>query len=100
MEAPRPPASPLVMALDQNNDGIMDTEELSNASDSLKKLDKNGDGKLTPDEYRPARPGGSGGPGGPGMRGEGFRPGGPSGPPPGEGQRLARQRCLIESWGT
>lgn len=55
-----------------------------------------GDGKLTPEEYRPQRPAGPGGPGGPGMRGEGFRPGGPGGPPPGEGQRPARQRPPSE----
>jgi hypothetical protein len=47
----------------------------------------NGDGKLTPDEYRPLRPGG------PGMRGEGTRPGGAQA---GEGPRSARQRPPSE----
>jgi hypothetical protein len=82
MGGPRMPASPLITALDLNGDGIIDAEELAKAGESLKKLDKNGDGKLTPDEYRPQRmggPGGQGGPGGPGMGGEGFRPGGPGG---------------------
>ena len=58
-------------ALDKNNDGVIDAEEIAAAVASLKTLDKNGDGKLTMEELRPAR--GEGGPGGPG---EG-RPGGP-----------------------
>ena len=67
---------PLMQALDANGDGIIDEQEIANAPAALKKLDKNGDGKLTPDELRPPRP-------------EGFRgrPGGPGGPPPdGEGR--------------
>jgi len=96
MGGPRPPVSPIVTALDLNGDGIIDADEIAKASESLKKLDKNGDGKLTPEEYRPQRPGVPGGPGGPGMRGEGFRPGGPGGPPPGKGQRPARQRPPSE----
>jgi len=70
-------------------DGIIDAYENAKANESLKKLDKNGDGKLTSDEYRPQR---QGGPGGPGMRGEDFRPGGRGGDPPVEGQRPALQR--------
>jgi len=61
---------PIIEALDLNKDGTIDADEIAKASESLKKLDKNGDGKLTPDEYRPQRPGGPGGPG---------RPGGPDG---------------------
>ncbi len=73
---PRPPM-PLMVALDLNHDGVIDAEEIAKASESLKKLDKNGDGKLTQDELRPPRPEGRGGPGGPGgPRGEG-RPEGP-----------------------
>lgn len=63
--------SPLMEALDTNRDGVIDADELKNASASLLKLDKNGDGKLTQDELRPSRPPGGRGPGG---------PGGPGGP--------------------
>ena len=81
----RPPPPPIIAALDSNGDGVIDEQEIAQASTSLKKLDKNGDGKLTPDEYRPPRGGGMG-MGGPGQqggqpRGQG-RPGGP--PPSGE----------------
>ena len=55
------PAFPLVDALDVNKDHIIDAAEMANAVAALKKLDKNGDGKLTPDEYLPARPGGQSG---------------------------------------
>lgn len=51
-----PPPSPLMMALDANHDGVIDATEIANASAALKTLDKNGDGKLTPDELRPPRP--------------------------------------------
>ena len=56
---------PILEALDLNHDGILDANEIAKASESLKKLDKNGDGQLTQDELRPMRPGGPGGPGGP-----------------------------------
>ena len=65
------PVQPIIAALDLNGDGIIDAAELAKASESLKKLDKNGDGKITPDEYRPQRPAGAGGPGGPGGGPEG-----------------------------
>lgn len=45
------PVSPLVLALDTNHDGIIDAAEINNATNSLKTLDKNGDGQLTPEEY-------------------------------------------------
>lgn len=70
------PMMPIIEALDLNKDGVIDADEIAKASASLKKLDKNGDGKLTPDEFRGQRPGGQGaqgGPGGPGG-GEGNRP--------------------------
>ena len=60
------PRPPLELALDANGDGVIDAGEIANAATALKKLDKNGDGKLTADEYRPPRP--------PRMEGEG--PGG------------------------
>ena len=50
----RPPR-PEIEALDLNHDGTIDADELSKAAASLKKLDRNGDGKLTDEELRPAR---------------------------------------------
>jgi hypothetical protein len=52
----RPPPNVLMDALDTNHDGVIDANEIANASAALKKLDKNGDGKLTADELRPQRP--------------------------------------------
>jgi hypothetical protein len=73
----RPPMPPTVAALDANHDGTIDETEIANAPAALRTLDKNSDGKLTMDEFRPARPGGQGGPGpaGQGMPGAGG-PGG------------------------
>jgi hypothetical protein len=51
------PRPPIETVLDANGDGIIDATEIANAPTALKKLDKNGDGRLTPDEYRPPRPG-------------------------------------------
>ncbi|MGC4014545.1 MAG: hypothetical protein QM755_08535 [Luteolibacter sp.] len=51
---PKPPPPPLFAALDLNHDGIISAEELQSAAESLKKLDKNGDGQLTPEETHPA----------------------------------------------
>ncbi len=47
---------PVITVLDANDDGVIDAEELAKATESLKSLDQNGDGKLTPDEYRPGPP--------------------------------------------
>jgi EF hand len=52
----RPPPLPLVMALDTNHDGIIDSNEIANAPAELLTLDKNHDGRLTPDEYLPPLP--------------------------------------------
>ncbi|HXJ74713.1 MAG TPA: hypothetical protein VNM37_17800, partial [Candidatus Dormibacteraeota bacterium] len=62
----RSPTSPLTTALDANGDDTIDAWELENASALLRKLDRNGDGKLTPDELLPAprENGGIGAPGG------------------------------------
>jgi Ca2+-binding EF-hand superfamily protein len=68
----RPPPSPLVKALDVNGDGIIDAQEIANAPAELLTLDKNGDGKLTPDEYMPHFPGG--GTNGPPVGPDGKRP--------------------------
>jgi Ca2+-binding EF-hand superfamily protein len=51
---------PLIAVLDTNRDGVIDSSELAAAVDSLKTLDKNGDGKLTRDELRTVRPQGAG----------------------------------------
>jgi Ca2+-binding EF-hand superfamily protein len=74
----RPPPPPLIAALDSNGDGVIDAQEIANASAALLKLDKNGDGQLTPDEYRPHRP--PPGEGGGNYNGDGEGP--PKGPPP------------------
>src|SRR5580765_1650887 len=71
-ERQRPPQPPIISALDLNHDGVIDADEISKASDSLKKLDKNGDGNLAPDELRPE---GAFGQGGPGFRGPACYPG-------------------------
>lgn len=86
-----PAPSPLFMIFDLDRDGIISTEEMSLAPESLAKRDANGDGRITRDELRPARPGpgprGERGPRGPraerGEGGEGERPRGPRG----EGER-------------
>jgi hypothetical protein len=53
------PIPPLIAALDANHDGVIDADEIANAPAALRKLDKNGDGKLTMDELRPPRPDGA-----------------------------------------
>lgn len=76
----RMPPIAIIGALDANHDGVIDADEIANAVAALKKLDKNGDGKLTPDEFIGPRPAGPGGPGSPGGQ-RGFdREGGPRGP--------------------
>lgn len=88
MRGQRPPAPAIVAALDANHDGVIDAQEIANAAAALKSLDKNGDGKLTPDEFMGPTPGRGGGPGnghGGADRGAGdMRPDGrgrPPGPP-------------------
>ncbi len=78
---PHPPRSPLLLALDANHDGVIDSNEIANASAALKALDKNGDGQLTRDELRPQFPGGQDGPPPPPPGGE-DEMGGPPPPPP------------------
>ena len=87
---------PLMAALDVNHDGVIDEDEIKNASEALRKLDKNGDGRITMDEIRPQRPGGPEA----GIRGEVRRPeGGPEGvsprgdhnDPPADGARPQRR---------
>jgi Ca2+-binding EF-hand superfamily protein len=65
---------PGFQALDLNQDRAISAEEIAKAGDSLKKLDQNGDGKLSADEVRPHFEG----------RGEGRGRGGRGGDGPGE----------------
>jgi len=65
----RRPPPPIIGALDANHDGVIDEQEIANASTALSTLDKNGDGKLTMEELRPAPPqGGERAPGAHGFR--------------------------------
>jgi hypothetical protein len=77
----------LLHAIDTDGDGIISMAEMNHAAESLLKLDKNGDGKLTQDELRPHRPRGGGdgpgwGPGPDGQRPDGQRPNGQQPPLP------------------
>jgi len=78
----RPPVPAIVKALDANHDGVIDADEITNASAALKTLDKNSDGKLTPDEFMGPRPQRSGG------QGQGSA-GGDNNQPPGDGDGSA-----------
>ena len=49
----RPPAPPLFMALDANADGALDAREMDAAAAALRKLDRDGDGRVTLEEMRP-----------------------------------------------
>ena len=72
----KPPVPPLIAALDVDHDGTISAPELADAPESLKTLDKNGDGELSPEELRPHGPP----PRADGQGGDGR----PKGPPPGE----------------
>lgn len=82
---PRPPASSLMLAIDTNKDGELSKEELTNAPDSLRKLDEDGNGRLSIEESGLKQQGQGAGRGAqPQGGGQG---GGPNGPPPnGPGQ--------------
>jgi Ca2+-binding EF-hand superfamily protein len=66
---------PLLSALDSDHDGVIDAAELAKASAVLRSLDRNQDGRITPDEMSPMMGrggrGGFEGRGGRGREGEG-----------------------------
>lgn len=69
----RRPPSPIIAALDADEDGEISAAEMANAVAALKKLDTNNDGKLTREEFSPPRQGRFGaGPGGGGFGGGAF----------------------------
>jgi hypothetical protein len=47
------PIPPIMAALDVNRDGVIDEDELGNAPAALRRLDRNGDRKLSPAELLP-----------------------------------------------
>ena len=54
---PRPPAPPLVAALDADGNRVISADEIADAGKALLTLDKNGDGQLGPREYMGRPPG-------------------------------------------
>ncbi len=52
---PSAPVPPVLAALDVNRDGVVEASELAGAASTLRALDHDGDGRLTPAEYRPRR---------------------------------------------
>lgn len=86
-----PPAEhrdPLRGALDANRDFELDADEIASAPEAIKKLDKNGDGKLDREELRPPMgpPPGGRGPEGRPPEGRPRRPGEFGGRPPRDGE--------------
>ena len=53
---PMGPMGPLMVALDTDKDGVLSAAEIAAATENLKKLDKNGDGKIDRVELLPPRP--------------------------------------------
>jgi Ca2+-binding EF-hand superfamily protein len=73
--------SPILNAVDVNQDGVLSAAEIANAPAQLRKLDKNGDGKLTRDEAGLQMQMGRGGGRGRGEGGRGEGDGGGDEPP-------------------
>jgi len=55
---------PILAAVDTNGDGVISAEEIRNSADAIRKLDKDGDGRVTREEAMPAREPGIRQPGG------------------------------------
>src|SRR4030095_1765124 len=90
--APRRVTPGIFGMLDANRDGALDPAELDKAAEALRKLDGNGDGRITPDEMRPRDDGQrqpEAGPREPRRDGDGPQaaPGQPHSGPRGEAQR-------------
>jgi len=68
MPGHRPPPPPVLVVIDANHDGVIDADEIANASKALLQLDENGDGQLDREELRPPLPP-EGGPDGPPLSG-------------------------------
>lgn len=49
------PRPPIFSALDASGDQVIDANEISASAEALSTLDSNGDGQLSPEEYRPRR---------------------------------------------
>jgi len=82
----KPPGPPLFGDLDTDHDGTISAAEITAAPTVLKKLDKNNDGYVTPDEIRPPGPPQGGHQGPPPQGGQPPQGGGrPPGPPPAGG---------------
>ena len=45
---------PVLAAVDTNGDGIISAEEIRHSAEAIRKLDKDGDGKVTREEATPA----------------------------------------------
>lgn len=53
---PHSPPSPLFDALDTNHDGVISAEEMANAAESLKKLERNGSNQIKREDLKPSPP--------------------------------------------
>ena len=83
---PRELRDPLRAALDSNHDFELDADEIAKAPEALAKLDKDGDGKISGEEFRPPMGPPPGGPGREPGAERPRRPGEPGGRPPRTGR--------------
>jgi Ca2+-binding EF-hand superfamily protein len=87
MMAMQPFSIPLVQVLDVDRDGVISAEEIDNAVSALKKLDQDGDGQLSGEEYLPRMA----------LYGRGTMPGvgGPPGQADGEGALRQEEPAIV-----